>query len=101
MWGGVERYRASGKAPVSGSKKPAEDGALIFLAAGDETLYGKSSPMLDVMGKSRFFLGEVGKGAAMKLVVNMVMGSMMASFSESLVLGSKVGLDPETIVKVS
>ncbi|CAM6095592.1 unnamed protein product [Calypogeia fissa] len=100
----AEGVRSTGaqflEAPVSGSKKPAEDGALIFLAAGDETLYDKSSPMLDVMGKSRFFLGEVNKGAAMKLVVNMVMGSMMASFSEGLVLGSKVGLNPETIVKV-
>jgi 3-hydroxyisobutyrate dehydrogenase-like beta-hydroxyacid dehydrogenase len=36
----------------------------------------------------------------MKLVVNMIMGSMMASFSEGLVLGKKVGLDPATIVEV-
>jgi glyoxylate/succinic semialdehyde reductase len=42
----------------------------------------------------------VGNGAAMKLVVNMIMGSMMASFSEGLVLGKKVGLDPATIVEV-
>jgi 3-hydroxyisobutyrate dehydrogenase-like beta-hydroxyacid dehydrogenase len=27
------------EAPVSGSKKPAEDGTLIILAAGDEVLY--------------------------------------------------------------
>jgi glyoxylate/succinic semialdehyde reductase len=100
----AEAVRATGaqyiEAPVSGSKKPAEDGALIFLAAGDEDLYNKSAPMLDVMGKARYFLGEVGHGAALKLVVNMIMGTMMASFSEGLVLGNKVGLDPETIVKV-
>ncbi|KAH8954467.1 hypothetical protein BDL97_08G079500 [Sphagnum fallax] len=36
----------------------------------------------------------------MKLVVNMIMGRMMASFSEGLVLGKKVGLDPATIVEV-
>ena len=34
------------------------------------------------MGRARFFLGPVGGGANMKLVVNMVMGSMMAAFSE-------------------
>ncbi|KAH9554703.1 hypothetical protein CY35_08G076600 [Sphagnum magellanicum] len=88
------------EAPVSGSKKPAEDGTLIFLTAGDKSLYDKVAPFLDVMGKSRFYLGEVGNGAAMKLVVNMIMGSMMASFSEGLVLGKKVGLDPATIVEV-
>jgi 3-hydroxyisobutyrate dehydrogenase-like beta-hydroxyacid dehydrogenase len=29
------------EAPVSGSKKPAEDGQLIFLTAGDEGLYAE------------------------------------------------------------
>lgn len=88
------------EAPVSGSKKPAVDGTLIFLTAGDKSLFERASPMLDVMGKSKFYLGEVGNGAAMKLVVNMVMGSMMASFSEGLLLGAKAGLDPKTIIEV-
>ncbi|KAH7439161.1 hypothetical protein KP509_04G048000 [Ceratopteris richardii] len=88
------------EAPVSGSKKPAEDGTLIFLTAGDKQLYEQAAPLLDIMGKSRFYLGEVGNGAAMKLIVNMIMGSMMASFSEGLVLGNKIGLDPNTIVEV-
>ncbi|XP_059641758.1 glyoxylate/succinic semialdehyde reductase 2, chloroplastic isoform X2 [Cornus florida] len=88
------------EAPVSGSKKPAEDGQLIFLTAGDRSLYDTVGPLLDVMGKSRFYLGDVGNGAAMKLVVNMIMGSMMASFSEGLLLSEKVGLDPSVLVEV-
>ncbi|KAF8393613.1 hypothetical protein HHK36_021857 [Tetracentron sinense] len=88
------------EAPVSGSKKPAEDGQLIFLTAGDKTLFEMSGPLLDIMGKSKFFLGDVGNGAAMKLVVNMIMGSMMASFSEGLLLSEKVGLDPSVLVEV-
>lgn len=88
------------EAPVSGSKKPAENGTLIFLTAGDKVLYEQAGPLLDVMGKSKFYLGEVGNGAAMKLIVNMVMGSMMASFSEGLVLGDKIGLDPSAIIEV-
>uniref|UniRef100_A0A2P2KRQ5 Uncharacterized protein MANES_11G025200 n=1 Tax=Rhizophora mucronata TaxID=61149 RepID=A0A2P2KRQ5_RHIMU len=43
------------EAPVSGSKKPAEDGQLIFLTAGDKSLYEKVSPFLDVMGKVHFY----------------------------------------------
>ncbi|XP_010262073.1 PREDICTED: glyoxylate/succinic semialdehyde reductase 2, chloroplastic [Nelumbo nucifera] len=88
------------EAPVSGSKKPAEDGQLIFLTAGDKPLYETVAPLLDIMGKSRFYLGDVGNGAAMKLVVNMIMGSMMASFSEGLILSEKVGLDPNVLVEV-
>ncbi|XP_030490632.2 glyoxylate/succinic semialdehyde reductase 2, chloroplastic-like [Cannabis sativa] len=88
------------EAPVSGSKKPAEDGQLIFLTAGDKSLYETVAPFLDIMGKSRFYLGDIGNGAAMKLVVNMIMGSMMASFSEGLLLSEKVGLDPSVLVEV-
>ncbi|KAK7271977.1 hypothetical protein RJT34_28289 [Clitoria ternatea] len=98
------RIKSSGasflEAPVSGSKKPAEDGQLIFLTAGDRNLYETVGPLLDIMGKSKFYLGDVGQGAAMKLVVNMIMGSMMASFSEGLLLSEKVGLDPNVLVKV-
>ncbi|GAQ92564.1 3-hydroxyisobutyrate dehydrogenase-related protein [Klebsormidium nitens] len=88
------------EAPVSGSKKPAEDGTLIFLTAGDKALFDRASAAFDVMGKAKFFLGDVGQGANMKLVVNMVMGSMLASFSEGLLLGQAAGLSPETILEV-
>jgi len=88
------------EAPVSGSKAPAEQGALIFMAAGDKALYDRVTGPLDVMGKAHFFLGEVGAGAKMKLVVNMVMGSMMASFSEGLSLTEKADLDPAVMLQV-
>lgn len=100
----AEAVRAKGamylEAPVSGSKKPAVDGTLIFLTGGDYDLFDRAAPIMDVMGKSSFFLGPVGSGAAMKLVVNMVMGSMMASFAEGLALGERVGLDQNKILEV-
>lgn len=46
-------------------------------ATGDEGLFKESTPWLDVMGKRSLYLGAVGGGARMKLVVNMIMGSMM------------------------
>lgn len=47
------------EAPVSGSKQPAEKGQLIFLCGGDKELYDQAGPLLDVMGKAKFHLGEV------------------------------------------
>ena len=88
------------EAPVSGTKKPAEDGTLIILAAGDEDLYGEAAPLLDIMGRKRLFLGEVGNGARMKLIINMIMGGMMTSFCEGLALGAKGGLDSSDILDV-
>ncbi|KAL6762565.1 6-phosphogluconate dehydrogenase [Haematococcus lacustris] len=88
------------EAPVSGSKKPAEDGKLIFLAAGDKALFDAATPALDVMGKASFYLGEVGAGANMKLVVNMIMGSTMVAFAEGLALAGKAGLKQADVLEV-
>eukprot|EP00959_Pyramimonas_sp_CCMP1952_P286441 5989635-Pyramimonas_sp.AAC.2 len=52
-------------------------GQLVILAAGDESLYKACEVAFDAMGKKAFYLGICGAGAKMKLVVNMVMGSMM------------------------
>jgi hypothetical protein len=45
------------------------DPSLMFQA-----LYDDMVPAFDVLGKRSFFLGEIGNGAKMKLVVNMIMG---------------------------
>ncbi|XP_026657051.2 uncharacterized protein LOC103697460 isoform X5 [Phoenix dactylifera] len=66
---------------------------------GDASFYETVAPFLDIMGKSRFYLGEVGNGAALKLVFNMIMGSMINSFSEGLLHREKVGLDPNILAE--
>lgn len=88
------------EAPVSGSKKPPEDGALVFLCAGDESLYREAIPAFEVMGKKSFYFGSTGAGARMKLVINMIMGTMMAAFAEGLSLGDKSGLEMKDILDV-
>lgn len=88
------------EAPVSGSKKPAEDGTLIVLAGGDAKLYKDAEKIFSVIGKKSLYLGEAGRGAQMKLIVNMVMGSMTTAFSEGLSLAGSCGLDPEQLLDV-
>ena len=88
------------EAPVSGSRKPAEEGTLVILAAGDRSLYDEGLPALEKLGKKILYLGAVGNGARMKLVVNMIMGGMMASFCEGLALGRKAGLAQVDILEV-
>lgn len=88
------------EAPVSGSKKPAEDGTLIILAAGDRGLFDQALPLLDKMGKKNLYLGELGRGAEMKLIVNMVMGGMMTILCEGLALADKAGLASADLLEV-
>jgi len=91
------------EAPVSGSKAPAANGSLIFLCAGDKSLFEEvvGDGSLNAMGKSNHFLSEqVGYGTRAKLVVNSLMGTMVAAYSESLTLTEKVGLDPSTMIQI-
>ena len=88
------------EAPVFGTRKPAEEGTLVFLCAGDESLYRDAAPALEAMGKKSFFFSQIGQGAQMKLIVNMIMGSMMTAFCEGLALGDKVGLQMAEILQV-
>ncbi|CAN8006462.1 unnamed protein product [Ixodes hexagonus] len=46
------------EAPVSGSKKPAEDGTLIILAAGERTLFNDCASCFEAIGRHAFYLGE-------------------------------------------
>ena len=99
-----ERITAKGgrfiEAPVSGSKVPAETGQLIFLCGGDEVTYNEVSAALDCMGKAKFLFGPVGQGSRVKLLVNMVMGSMMGSFAEGMKLGETLDLPLDKILQV-
>ena len=90
------------EAPVSGSKGPAAAGSLIFLCAGAEDLFNEIKDNgLAAMGKaSHFFSAEVGFGTRAKLVVNSLMGTMLAAFGEGLALSESVGLDASKMIEV-
>jgi glyoxylate/succinic semialdehyde reductase len=76
------------------------DGQLVILAAGDAALYAEAAAAFGVMGKKSFYLGDAGAGAHMKLVVNMVMGGMMAAFSEGMALAEASGLKQSDLLEV-
>ncbi|CAK8686389.1 unnamed protein product [Clavelina lepadiformis] len=88
------------EAPVSGNKKSAEQGKLVILAAGDRSLYMDAYSCFEALGKKTFFLGELGSGGNTKLIVNMLMGSFMASLAEGLSLAEKAGVDQYTLLDV-
>ena len=84
-------------APVAGTKQPAENGELIFFVGGYKKDFEEVKPLLEKMGKKILHLGECGKGTSMKMIVNLMLGIAMASFSEAMVLGESLGFDKETI----
>lgn len=80
-------------APVSGSKKPAEEAQLLFLVGGETKDFEEAKPLFEKMGKDAVHIGENGKGSAMKIMINQLLGQGMLAFSESLNLGMAMGID--------
>ena len=86
-------------APVAGTKGPAENGELVFFVGGKAEDLEEARPLLACMGKAILPMGEAGQGAAMKMLVNLMLGSAMAAYSEALVLGEALGFAKATIAE--
>lgn len=87
------------EAPVSGTKKPAEEGALTFLTAGPKEQVDTIDPILRTMGNSNVYCGELGYATKMKLTINLLLGNMLQAFTEALVFGQKQGLPLNAILE--
>lgn len=81
-------------APVLGTRKPAEDGALVVLASGPEAARGAVTPVFDAIGGRTMWLGEAGAGSRLKLAANAWVVTVLEGVADSLALTRDLGLDP-------
>lgn len=78
-------------APVAGSLPQAEAGQLIFLVGGDDVK--RFAPLADLMGGRLLHAGETGKGMALKLMVNTLLGVQTIAMAELVRFGETVGIE--------
>uniref|UniRef100_UPI00398F120C cytokine-like nuclear factor N-PAC isoform X2 n=1 Tax=Pristiophorus japonicus TaxID=55135 RepID=UPI00398F120C len=88
------------EAPVSGNRQLSENGMLVVLAAGDKALFDDCSSCFQAMGKKSFYLGEVGNASKMMLIVNMILGSFMASVAEGFTLAKIASQSQEVLLYI-
>jgi len=88
-------------APVSGTKKPAEDGSLVILAAGPQDQVKALEPVFLAMGKKVVYCGAAGQGSMMKMFINLLLGIMMEGFAEALNFGRLGGLDLDAMLETA
>jgi 3-hydroxyisobutyrate dehydrogenase-like beta-hydroxyacid dehydrogenase len=86
-------------APVLGSVPQATAGELKIFVGGPQVAFDQVRIVLEAMGTPRR-LGELGAGAAMKLVVNSTLGALMTGLGEALALGDALGLDTAMVLDV-
>jgi 3-hydroxyisobutyrate dehydrogenase len=86
-------------APVLGTKKPAEDGALVVLASGAEQARDRVAPVLDAIGSRTLWVGGAGAGSRLKLAANAWVFTVVEGVAESLALTRDLGLDPRLFLE--
>jgi len=87
-------------AAVTGSKHGAEKGELTFMVGGDRQTFERALPILQVLGKKHIYGGLNGMGLSAKLAQNTIQATMLEVFSEGLVLATKAGVAPETMLEI-
>lgn len=84
-------------APVSGGEPKAIAGTLSIMVGGKKEIFDRCQEMLAKMGSSVVHCGEIGAGNTTKLANQIIVALNIAAMSEALVLGTKAGVNPETI----
>lgn len=85
---------------LHGSKKEAEEGSLICLTAGDESLHNDCQFFYQSCSKQSFFMGETGNASRFYLVMQSVAGVALAGLAECMALADRAGLDQNDLLNI-
>ena len=90
----TEKHGASSlEGCMASSITQAREGTLYLMCGGKEDTFNDAKPILDSMSVSLRYIGEAGRAAQVKALVNMVMNINTAGLAEGLGLGAALGLD--------
>jgi 3-hydroxyisobutyrate dehydrogenase-like beta-hydroxyacid dehydrogenase len=81
------------EACMASSITQARQGTLYLILAGDQSVVERAEPLLAALSSARRYVGETGRAAQVKALVNMVMNINTAGLAEGLGLGDALGLD--------
>ena len=87
-------------APVSGGEKGAIEATLTIMVGGSKEVFDDCLPVFQAMGKNIVYCGGVGSGQVVKACNQILVAGVLEVASEALVLGTKAGVNPETVLKV-
>lgn len=81
------------ESPVSGSRKPAEDGQLVAMLAGESAVIERVRPLLAPLCHQTILCGATPRALLMKLSVNLFLVNLVASLAEAVHFAEQHGLD--------
>jgi 3-hydroxyisobutyrate dehydrogenase len=95
-----ERGAGALEACMASSIPQARNGTLYLMVGGRRETFERVKPMLEQMSASLKYIGEAGKAAQVKALVNMVMNVNTAGLAEGLGLGDALGIDLDVLREV-
>jgi 3-hydroxyisobutyrate dehydrogenase len=87
-------------APVSGSIKQAQARELVFMVGGAQAAFERAQPMFKAMGRQATRAGGSGAGATIKLINNMLSGTMTAAVAEAAQVAEAAGVDRDAALAI-
>ncbi len=87
-------------APVSGSLKQAQGRELVFMVGGPQEAFDKAQPLFAAMGRMAKRAGDSGAGATVKLINNMLSGTMTAAIAEAVQIAEAAGIGREAALEI-
>lgn len=87
-------------APISGGVKGAIEAKLTFIVGGENADVKKAMPLMEELGANVFQVGPVGAGRAVKALNQIISALNTLTLCETVVLGRKLGVSPETFFEV-
>jgi 3-hydroxyisobutyrate dehydrogenase len=81
------------EACMASSIPQAREGTLYLMCGGAPEAFERARPVLEKLGSTVRYIGEAGRAAQVKALVNMVMNINTAGLAEGLGLGAALGLD--------
>ena len=85
------------EAPVSGSRKPAENGELVVMLAGESAVTDDVRPLLAPLCRQAMDCGPVPGAQLMKLAVNIFLITTVTGLAEAMHFAERKGLDLERL----
>jgi 3-hydroxyisobutyrate dehydrogenase len=84
---------------ILGNGNHARSGELRFMVGGALPVFQRVEPLLTLMGKEVTHLGDHGRGASMKILLNLLMGIEMQALAEAVVFGERSGLPRDVVLR--
>ncbi len=87
-------------APVSGGQAGAVNGQLGIMCGGEDDVFARAKPVLDIYAKSCVLIGGPGAGQLCKMVNQICIAGLLQGLAEAINFGKRSGLDIEKVISV-